>query len=197
MKTCKSYTRDGKGNDGRTAGPEENLDNLLRRNAGQAYELAYSLAGNREEAKELVQEASYRVLLNWGRYDPLKSFQSWYLTMLKNIFIDSRRRLSGRCVVSLDATIGDDEGQSLAEAVADGTPGFFEQMERAARIEAARQSLKALSNAYRAVLTLCDLEGMSYEDAAQRLGLPLGTVRSRLFRARAAMMRDPRIRGLA
>jgi RNA polymerase sigma-70 factor (ECF subfamily) len=197
MKTCKSFANDGKGNGRRKERSEGTLESLIRRYEGQAHQFAYCLAGNSEEAKELVQQASVQILRNWKRYDPLKSFQNWYLTIVKNLFLDALRRPSPRLTVSLDQPVGNDERESLADALADGKPGPLEQMERRELIEATRQSLDALNESHRAVLILCDIEGMRYEDAARRLRLPLGTMRSRLFRARAVLRRDPRLRCIA
>ena len=197
MKTCKSFASAGKGTDGRTEGMRESLGGLLRRHASQALNFAQSLTGNQADAEELVQQASFQALRNWKRYDPLKCFESWYLTMVKNLFIDTRRRLAWRHSVSLSESVGDDEGRCLAEIVADGEPGALEKMERRERIDATWQALAGLRGSYRTVLILCDVLGMSYEDTAKRLRLPLGTVRSRLFRARAALRRDPGIRRLA
>ena len=187
MKTCKSFARDGKGKGARTEAGRKNLDSLLRGNADKAYQFAYKLAGNEEEADELVQQASCQVLRNWAHYDPLQSFQSWYLTMVKRLFLDIRKSMSYRSMVSLSVKVGKNEGREVAEVLADGEPGPLEQLERSEQADAARQSLEALDEEQKAVLTLCDIEGMSYEDAGEKLGIPTGTVRSRLFRARAAL----------
>jgi len=197
MKTCKSFARDGKGTDGRTDGLKENLDSLLRRYAKQARRFAYQLAGNDEEAEELVQQASYQVLRNWERYDPLQSFQSWYLTMVKRLFLDIRKSMSYWGTVPLNVKVSKKEGRDLEEVLADGEPGPLEQLERSEQADAARHMLEALNDEHKAVVTLCYIEGMSYEDAGEKLGIPTGTVRSRLFRARAALRRDPEIRLLA
>lgn len=190
MKTCKSYERAGKGLNSRTAGSEAMIDDLLRRHEEQARDFAYSLAGNSEEAKELVQEASYKVLLNWHRYDPVGSFQSWYLTIVKNLFRDARRRVAGGRFLSLDAPVACSEDLSLSEVIADGEEGLLEQLENRETEKAARRALRALGKSHRAALTLCDIDGMRYEEAARKLGLPIGTLRSRLCRARAALRRQ-------
>ena len=75
----------------------------------------------------------------------------------------------------------------MGELLADGELGPLEQLERAEHADEARKTLEALSEEHKAVLTLYYLEGMSYEDAGENLGIPTGTVRSRLSRARAAL----------
>jgi RNA polymerase sigma-70 factor (ECF subfamily) len=186
MKTCKSYERAGKGNN-RTAGFEENFEVLLRRHETEAHQYANRLAGNSEEAKELVQHACYRALKYWDSYDPVGSFQSWYLTIVRNLFKDARKR---RRMISLTATLQGHEDLTVMEAFPDGQPGPCEQLEKRETAEAVQEAVMALKAGYRAVVTLCDLEGMQYEDAARKLGVPAGTVRSRLSRARAALRRN-------
>lgn len=195
MKTCKSYERAGKEPKAQTASRDEKLESLLRSHEAQARQFASGLARNPEEAKELVQAASVQVLRHWEKRDPLKSFSAWYLTIVRNLFLDGRR--AAKRNVSLDAPIEDQEAGGLLEILADGGLGILEQLERHEVTEAARKSLKALGKKYRTVVRLCDLEGMKYEDAARKLGIPLGTLRSRLSRARAMLRRDPRLRQLA
>ena len=150
MKTCKSFARDGKGKGARTEAARDTLDSLLRGIAGKAYQFAYKLAGNEDEAEELVQQASYQVLRSWEQYDPLQSFQSWYLTLLRRLFIDIRRSVSYRGKVSLSVKVGKKEGRELAEVLADGEPGPLEQLERAEMEDAARQVLALRRRASRA-----------------------------------------------
>ena len=95
--------------------------------------------------------------------------------------------MSYRGKVSLSVKVGKKEGRELVEVLADGEPGPLEQLERSEQADTARHMLEALNDEHRAVLTLCYIEGMSYEDAGEKLGIPTGTVRSRLFRARAAL----------
>jgi len=188
MKNCKNYVRDGKEIDGRTAGREETVGSLLLRHEERARKFAYRLSRNLNEAEELVQQAGYKVLRDWTSYDPMRSFQTWYLAIVKNLYKDARRRLSRWHVVPLDARMGLDEG-SFLDALPDPTTGLVEDLERREMAKAVRTSLLALKEGYRAVLTLCDMEGMPYKDAARKLGLPTGTVRSRLSRARAEFKR--------
>jgi RNA polymerase sigma-70 factor (ECF subfamily) len=190
MKTCKNYERAGKGSNNRTAGFEENLESLLREHEGEARQFAYRLAGNSDEAEDLVQEASYRVLRAWKSYDPVKSFQGWYLTIVKNLFRDARRSVRRQRVISLDAPKKGEWDKSIGEAFTDGEAGIPEQIEKRETARAVRRTLNTLRENQLAVVTLCDMEGVSYEAAARRLGLSIGTLRSRLCRARAALRRE-------
>lgn len=189
MKTCKSYGRAGKGLNDRTEGLDGQLDSLLRRHQGHARNFAYSLSGNFDEADELVQQAGCKALRHWKSYDPMRSFESWYLTIVKNLFKDARKRVMSGRFVSLDTPLDREEDMSLANSLPDGEAGPFEQLERREAVKAVRRSLLDLKKSYRTLLTLCDIEGMGYDEAARKLGLPPGTVRSRLSRARAALRR--------
>lgn len=194
MKTCKSYGRDGKGNDERTAGFDANVEGLLEQHAGEAHNFAWRLSGNAEEAKEVVQEASYRVLLSRERYEPLRSFKSWYLTIVRNVFLDARRAAS-KWNISLDRQMGEGE-LSFADWLSDGEPELSEAMERRELAGILREAVSALGKRYRVVVQLCDVDGLSYEEAARRLGIPLGTLRSRLSRARTALRKDAKVKTL-
>ncbi len=194
MKTCKSYERAGKEAKSWTECRDAKLEGLLRSHQGQAQQFACKLAGNSDEARELVQAASYHVLRRWEKFDPVKSFGSWYLTIVRNLFVD-RRRVSKR-MVSMDAP-GEGEQRGLMDVLPERGAGILEQLEREELAQAAHEAIRALTAKYQAVVRFCDLEGMRYEQAAQRLGVPVGTVRSRLWRARAALRRNPKLRRLA
>lgn len=193
MKTCKNCERAGKARDIRTGGLEGTLGSLLQRHEAKARAFAQRLAGNSEDAKELVQQASYQALRHWRTYDPVRSFSNWYLTIVRNLFLDSRKARAGG--VSLSEPLADDD-RCLVEILADGTTGILGQLERKELAEAIRNAIKGLSAKYRAVVRLCDLQDVPYEEAARRLGVPTGTVRSRLFRAHAYLRRNPRLQGL-
>jgi RNA polymerase sigma-70 factor (ECF subfamily) len=162
------------------------LERFVDDYADAAYRFAYALCGNEPDARELVQGAFVRVFDKAALFDGTQSLEAWFKTVLKNMFLDGRRAWDRKHKVSLDAPIG--EGLTVADAVADprdaAVGADLEREETAAGVRAALAGLPAES---RAVLTLVDMEGLGYEETARRLGLPLGTVRSRLSRARAAL----------
>jgi RNA polymerase sigma-70 factor (ECF subfamily) len=149
--------------------------------------LAYNLCRNAEEARELVQEACFRALK--GRtYDPRRPLGAWLTTTVRNICADLRRRASWRDV-SLDAPAP--EGDCcLAEALVDGLLPVGQAMESEEARRVVRAALASLPEHHRQVVELCDLEGVSYDAAARRLGIRVGTLRSRLVRARARLRRS-------
>ncbi len=100
-KHCESKKRFGKEGTAKAA-RNEILESFLRDSGGKAYSFAHSLAGNEAEAHELVQERLYRVARAWDRYEQSKPLEAWFFTVLRNAFIDSRRRIERKSAVSLD-----------------------------------------------------------------------------------------------
>lgn len=184
-KHCESGKRFGK-EDGGTAAKNEVLESFIRESGKRAYQVAYNMAGNREEAKELVQETLYRAARHLGRYQTDKPLDRWFFAILRNTFLDGRRRLRRRRVVSLDAPVDGTEGDCLADFVGAEEESAFRGLERAETAANVRLALSRLDPKYQAVLRLCDMGGTNYDESARRLGLPPGTLRSRLSRARQA-----------
>ncbi|MBI5247528.1 MAG: RNA polymerase sigma factor [Elusimicrobia bacterium] len=185
-KNCKIVVRDGKGN-GRALKSDAVTDALkcyLDGRNPEARYFALGLCRDSDEADELVQEACYRALKARKRHDATKAVKSWLFTILRNVFMDSRRRKERRDGVSLDYCCGADDSAPLHETL----PGIDEDMlgrlERAETSAQVRRAMARLRATEREVLTLCDARGMAYGEAARTLGVPENTLRSRLHRAR-------------
>jgi RNA polymerase sigma-70 factor (ECF subfamily) len=147
---------------------------------------AYNLCRNAEEARELVQETYYRAL-KFGAYEPRGLLAAWLRMVLRNIFVDSRRRASWHDV-SLDETAPETDAL-FVDLLVDGSLPAGDAMEREETRKAVRRALAALPEHHRQVVELCYMRGVPYEDAARRLGIMVGTLRSRLARARARLRR--------
>jgi len=196
-KTYETFGSDGKVK-GRASSADllnEVLKGCFDGGKSRAWQCAYNLCRDTEEANELVQEACYRALKSGKRYESAKAAEAWLCVTLRNAFVDSRRRTEYRNGLSLDCRGDGDD--SLHEIVAKPEEAIIEGLLRRERAEVVRSALKRLSRIQRDVLSLCDMEGMTYEATAKALGVPLGTVRSRLFRARRIIVRDAYIRRLA
>ncbi|MBI3564683.1 MAG: RNA polymerase sigma factor [Elusimicrobia bacterium] len=160
------------------------LERFVDEYGDHAYSFALGLTGNEADARELVQDAFVKIFDKAARYDPAQSLESWFLTVMKHIHFDSRRRAERRLGVSLDAPLGE-SGLTVADTVADAAEeAVLTRLERAEDGARVRRALAALTPDSRAVLLLVDVDGMSYEDAGRALGVPLNTVRSRIVRAR-------------
>lgn len=152
---------------------------LLTRHWDSAYRYAYHLAGNAPDAQDLVQQAAEEALRAYRRFDPDTHFDRWLLRIIHNTFIDRVRRERRHPMFSLDEV-------SAPLLVAD--QAHDPEAAAEARLSGpALRALMALPPEFRAPVILVDLHGFSYDDAAQVLHCPVGTVRSRLHRARLAL----------
>jgi RNA polymerase sigma-70 factor (ECF subfamily) len=118
-------------------------------------------------------------------YDPSRPLMGWVKTILRNALYDSRRH--DRLIVSLDLPSDVGDGLTLADSLADSADPVEVRMEQEGGNAALLQAVAELPKETRSVVTLCDLEGLTYEAAAAQLGIPLGTVRSRLSRGRQVL----------
>jgi RNA polymerase sigma factor (sigma-70 family) len=155
-------------------------DEVVAEHSARVYRLAYRLTGNRHDAEDLTQEVFVRVFRSLSSYTP-GTFEGWLHRITTNLFLDQARR---RSRIRFDALGDDADSRYPGRAVspdATVTDGMFDD-----DVEAA---LAALSPEFRAAVVLCDIEGLSYEEIADVLGLKLGTVRSRIHRGRG-MLRE-------
>lgn len=191
MKKTAKVGSDGKGNGLAVNRTEirEALKDFLGLEANGVLAFAYGLCRDQEEAGELVQEASYRALKGGKGYEGSRPLKNWFLTILRNAFVDSRRRAERRKGCSLDYW-DDASGERREREIPDHrTEGSLDRLERAETARIVRRAMRRLPTIHREVLLLCDAEDTSYKTAAKLLGVPLGTLRSRLARARAALRR--------
>ena len=142
------------------------------------YNFAHWLTGNRDEAEDLVQEAYVKALKGFASFTPGTNFRAWMYRILRNTFLTSRTGL--KVMVPLD-----DEENPIAELSASDDPESL----LLARVdqEQIRRALEQLPVQHREIVLLCDVEEMTYKEIAELMGIPIGTVMSRLSRARKAM----------
>ncbi len=145
------------------------------------YNFAHWLTQDRAEAEDLVQETYLKALRGFASFQQGTNFRAWIYKILRNTFLTSRTGLKAGLTVSLD---GDDEDQPVEPAEA-ATPETV-LLARADR-HAIEKALEELPVKFREIILLCDVEEMSYQEIAETLAIPLGTVMSRLSRARKAM----------
>jgi len=144
--------------------------------------------GSLDEAADLTQEVFVKVYQTLPRYRAQASFQTWLYRVTANLCVDRYRRRQRQPVVtrSLDAPVETDSGEVELEVPDWGAePG--RRLQSAELRREVHRALEALSDKLRAVIVMHDLEGLSYEEVAEALRIPLGTVKSRLFHARAAL----------
>ena len=144
----------------------------------QLYNFARWLTQDTTEAEDLVQETYAKALRGFSSFQAGTNFRAWIYRILRNSFLSSRTGLKATVVF-------DEEDQEVAPPANAATPEslLIEQANR----ELVRQGLEELPVHYREMLLLCEVEEMSYQEIAETLAIPVGTVMSRLFRARKAL----------
>jgi len=157
---------------------------LLAENGDKIYSFALGLSGNPTEAEDLVSEAFAKALKNFDRYDPSKGFHSWLFKMVQNMHIDRKRRLETRRTVAIEGLSAKDAKSSFADSLRSAEPEVDHGLSAAESAEAVRKGLLQVPEDFKSPLMMCDMFSMSYEEIASRLGIPVGTVRSRIFRGR-------------
>jgi len=154
-------------------------EQIVREHSARVYRLAYRLTGNRHDAEDLTQETFVRVFRSLHTFQP-GTFEGWMHRITTNLFLDQARR---RQRIRMDA-MGDEADRYASADQLAAPERAFEHDNLDHDVQAA---LDELPPEYRAAVVLCDIEGLSYEEIAVTLGIKLGTVRSRIHRARARL----------
>ncbi len=141
------------------------------------YTVAYRLAGNHDDAQDLVQEVLVRVQRGLATYRP-GSMEGWLSRITTNAFLDEVRRRKRRPADSLPDEI---------DRLPVGTPSADEALARESLPDHVQAALQRLPEEYRVAVILCDIVGMSYYEIAESVGIPVGTVRSRIHRGRSML----------
>jgi RNA polymerase sigma-70 factor (ECF subfamily) len=161
-------------------------DGIVQRYARHVYNIAYRMTGNEADARDLSQEAFLRVYRALRRVQPGAPLESWLYRIVSNLYIDLLRRRPRARVESLDAPIDTPRGEIVRE-FPDAAANPEAVFEREHIDGAIQEALGTLSAELRIVVILSDIEGFAYEEIATILRVPLGTVKSRLHRARQVL----------
>lgn len=172
------------------AGQTEAFGALVRRYQDRLYPTVFRLTGCAEDAQDLLQDAFLRAFQKLDRFRGGSSFYTWLYRIAVNLALSGRRRRRG-AVRLAEGCRGDPLDPADDTEQTDPTRPA-EQAERDALVQ---RALDALAPDHRAVVVLKDLDGLRYEQVAAVLGVPIGTVRSRLHRARCELRE--RLRGVA
>ena len=167
------------------AGDQEAFEQLVRDNQNRVYSLAVRLVGDREEAADLAQEAFLKAWQGLAAFQGESSFATWIYRLTTNVCIDYLRRKKRRQEVEPAVSL-DDEDSGWAEP-ADAGQDPQRKLEEAERSRALSRGLERLPEHQRQVLVMRELSGLSYQEIGAATGLDLGTVKSRIARARLAL----------
>ena len=171
-------TADTTGSPDRVEWAVPSWDEVVEQHSARVYRLAYRLTGDRHDAEDLTQEVFVRVFRSLSGYTP-GTFEGWLHRITTNLFLDQARR---KAKIRFDAFADGAETRIPSRAV---TPDFA--VLEGIFDDDVENALAALPPDFRAAVVLCDIEGLSYEEIADVLGLKLGTVRSRIHRGRAML----------
>jgi RNA polymerase sigma-70 factor (ECF subfamily) len=175
-------------------GNKEMFRPLVERYRQQTFFLALQIVGNREDAMDISQESFIRAYRNLGKFDTGRPFGAWLLRIVRNLCIDLLRRRKVRKAVSLDNPGRGRDGETgrpLHETVSDKrTLAADVLVERSELKEKIWRALGRLDEKHRTILVLRDFQDLSYLEMADALGVPKGTVMSRLHQARRRLREE-------
>ncbi len=165
------------------AGNEDGLTALYRRRARDIHGFALHMCGSQAMADDVTQEVFMALIRERRSYDPQKgSLHAFLLGVARNHVLRRMR------VDQVLTPIGDDDDEDAGLPVSTMDLRPLDDLARAETIELVRKAVLSLPPKYREVVVLCELQDLSYEEAAEILGCAIGTVRSRLHRARALLL---------
>ena len=144
------------------------------------YNFASWLVHNKSNAEDLVQETYLKALRSFASFQPGTNFRAWMFRILRNTFLSSRSTLDRRMTVEIDS---EDDVPALPGTSATAESLLIQRSQQ----DAVRNAIEQLPGIFREVLLLCDVEGASYREISETLSIPIGTVMSRLARARKAV----------
>jgi len=160
-------------------GSADAFTKLVSRHQDRVFRFVFRMIGSREEAMDITQETFLKAWQAMPRWRPDARFGTWLLQIARNGALDALRR---------HAVVGFEPLEEGATAIADPAPMPDEQVHARRRLASLDAALRALPLEHREVLLLREVESLSYAEIADALGVAEGTVKSRIARARAALL---------
>ena len=155
----------------------EQFEYLAGENERQVYAVCYHMMGNREDARDCAQETMLRAFRAFDSFRRDSMFSTWITRIAMNVCTDELRKR--RPVISLDQA-REEKGLDIP----DEAPTAYARLEEKERLRLLREAMNQLPEDARQMIVLRDMRGMSYDDIAEVMDVPLGTVKSRVSRAR-------------
>jgi RNA polymerase sigma-70 factor (ECF subfamily) len=166
------------------AGDQRAWEAVVRQHWRKVFNVAYKFVGRHEEAEDLTQDIFLKIFKSLDTFDRRANFQTWLVSVSRNLCIDHYRSVrKEREVVDRGVDASD-----LAPAASDPSPAAA--LEQRDRVELLRRALSALPKTLRAAVVMRDIHELSYQEIADRLRLPEGTVKSRINRGRTELARQ-------
>ena len=154
------------------------FDHLLAAHARRAHRAALGMMGEEQEARDVAQEALFKAFRARARYDRARPFYPWLYRIVKNTCLDAIARRKHRASLGLDDQL-----------VADKPPAAEERIDQDKAIAQMRRAIRLLSDEHREIISMRHFQDLTYAEIGELLGIPQGTVMSRLYRARQGLAR--------
>lgn len=182
-------TRDGELVKRSQEGDRASFDILVREHYSLVYNIAYRMLGDHDRAADATQSAMVRAYKALSRFRQDATFSTWLYRIVTNVCLDElRQKERGTQSLTLLTENSDTELEERDIPDSKGDPAA--DAEQRERQELVQEALGRLASEHRAVVVMYDLSGLSYEEMAETLEIPLGTVKSRLNRARHALKEE-------
>lgn len=162
------------------------FDEIVRLYEKQVYNFAYRMTGNYDDASDISMEAFVKAYQAIDSFRGDANFSTWIFRIVTNLYLDRRKRSKAHLNVPLDEYIELEES-SVARQIEDPSPGPLDQLEALERHKTLESAINELPEYQRIMVLLFHTQNQSYEEIAEIVGLPIGTVKSRLNRARIAL----------
>lgn len=167
-------------------GDRSAFDALVVRYQDRAYKYAFRLVRDPNEAADIVADSFVRVYNALHHFRGQSAFSTWLYRIVTNCFLDARKKVKNKTHLSLEQTMSVEDGE-IQRQIEDPAEGPEAILEKNAREDAVQFALGDMPEFQKAMLVMYHVEGLSYEEISDSLDLPIGTVKSRLNRARVAL----------
>jgi len=173
------------------------FDQIVRLYADRIYNYVRRMVGHPQDAEDITQEVFLRAYQGLHQFDGRASFSTWLFRIATNLCIDHKRRQQRRVQTVPYHRDEEEEEEGDWEFADTSQPSALDQLLSKELETVVEQAVERLSPKLKTVLLLYDVEGLSYEQIAETLGIPIGTVKSRLFAAREQVRKqvEPYMRG--
>lgn len=167
-------------------GELEAFNELVARYEKLVFHVAYRLSGNYDDANDVAQEAFIRVFNSIGTFRGDANFTTWLYRIITNVYLDERKKAKAHMQTSIDDYIELEEN-SVSRQIVDDGPTPEQSVQKMERDQILQQAIMSLPEYQRVMIVLYHTQGKSYEEIAEIMNLAIGTVKSRLNRARLAL----------
>jgi RNA polymerase sigma-70 factor (ECF subfamily) len=168
------------------SGDRSAFDQLITKHHQRAYQYAFRLTRDPEEAADVVAEAFIRMYKALDNFKGDSAFTTWMYRIATNCFLDIRKKKRSKPAISLEATVSTTDGEVVYQ-FEDMGPTPHDQAETIETMSVVQRAIAELPEYQRAIILMYHAEMQSYEEIANVLSLPIGTVKSRLNRARMSL----------